>query len=215
MQEVVEACSKRFGDRLLFLGTGQTALSGTPALQRLQGRFTVNVELSDTDVETVTRRVVLAKRSDRINDVKATLDGNAGELDRHLVGTKIGPRSEDKSVLVEDYPLLPVRRRFWEHALRAVDRAGTAGQLRTQLRIVYDAIRRTADDPLGTVVPADFLFEEISATLLQSGVLLREVNETIASQDDGSPDGRLKSRLCALVFLIRKLPREAGIDIGV
>ena len=215
VQEVVESCSKRFGDRLLFLGTGQTALSGTPALQRLQGRFTVNVELSDTDVETVTRRVVLAKRPDRVNDVKSTMDGNAGELDRHLVGTKIGPRSEDKSVLVEDYPLLPVRRRFWEHALRAVDRAGTAGQLRTQLRIVYDAIRRTADDPVGTVVPADFLFEEISANLLQSGVLLREVNETIVEQDDGTPDGHLKSRLCALVFLIRKLPREAGVDIGV
>ena len=215
VQEAVETCSKKFGDRLLFLGTGQTALSGTPALQRLQGRFTVNVELSDADVETVTRRVVLAKRSDRLNEVKAALEGNAGELDRHLAGTGIGPRSEDKSILVEDYPLLPVRRRFWEHALRAVDRAGTAGQLRTQLRIVYDAIRCTANEPLGTVVPADFLFDEISANLLQSGVLLREVNETIAKQDDGSPDGRLKSRLCALVFLIRKLPREAGIDIGV
>ena len=215
VQEVVEACSKRFGDRLLFLGTGQTALSGTPALQRLQGRFTVNVELSDNDVETVTRRVVLAKRPDRVNDVKSTLESNAGELDRHLVGTKIGPRSEDKSILVEDYPLLPVRRRFWEHTLRAVDRAGTAGQLRTQLRIVYDAIRRTAEEPVGTVVPADFLFEEISANLLQSGVLLREVNETIIAQDDGTPDGQLKSRLCALVFLIRKLPREAGVDIGV
>ena len=215
VQEVVEACSKRFGDRLLFLGTGQTALSGTKGLPRLQGRFTVNVELSDTDVETVTRRVVLAKRPDRVNDIRVTLDGNAGELARHLVGTKIGPRSEDKSVLVDDYPLLPVRRRFWEHALRAVDRAGTAGQLRTQLRIVYDAIRRTADDPLGTVVPADFLFEEISANLLQSGVLLRELNQTIAGQDDGSPEGHLKSRLCALIFLIRKLPRDAGIDIGV
>lgn len=215
VQEVVEACSKRFGDRLLFLGTGQTALSGTPALQRLQGRFTVNVELSDHDVEKVTRRVVLAKRPDRVNDVKSSLDANSGELDRHLVGTKIGPRTEDKSVHVEDYPLLPVRRRFWEHTLRAVDRAGTAGQLRTQLRIVYDAIRHTADDLVGTVVPADFLFEEISANLLQSGVLLREVNETIVEQDDGTPGGRLKSRLCALVFLIRKLPREAGVDIGV
>lgn len=215
VQEVVEACSKRFGDRVLFLGTGQTALSGTPALQRLQGRFTVNVELSDNDVETVTRRVVLAKRPDRVNDIKSTLEANTGELDRHLVGTKIGPRSEDKLILVEDYPLLPVRRRFWEHTLRAVDRAGTAGQLRTQLRIVYDAIRRTAEDPIGTVVPADFLFEEISANLLQSGVLLREVNETIIEQDDGTPDGHLKSRLCALVFLIRKLPREAGVDIGV
>ena len=215
VQEAVEACSKKFGGRLLLIGTGQTALSGTPALQRLQGRFTVNVELSDNDVETVTRRVVLAKRPDRVSDIESVLESNAGELDRQLVGTKIGPRSEDKAILAADYPLLPVRRRFWEHTLRAVDRAGTAGQLRTQLRIVYDAVRGTADEPVGTVVPADFLFEEISANLQQSGVLLREVNETIASQDNGTPDGRLKSRLCALVFLIRKLPREAGVDIGV
>ena len=216
VQEIVEACSKRFGDRLLFVGTGQTALSGTPALHRLQGRFTVNVELSDHDVETVIRRVVLAKRPDRVNDVQSSLDASAGEIDRHLTGTRIAPCNEDKSILVDDYPLLPVRRRFWEHTLRAVDRAGMAGQLRTQLRIVYDAIRRTADNQVGTVVAADFLFDEISANLLQSGVLLREIHEAIVKQrEDGTPDGALKSRLCALVFLIRKLPREAGIDIGV
>ncbi len=215
VQEVVEACSKRFGSRLLFVGTGQTALSGMPALQRLQGRFTVNVELSDSDVETVTRRVVLAKRADKIGEVEKKLGENAGEIDRHLKETRIGPRSEDRAVLVEDYPLLPVRRRFWEYALRAVDKAGTTGQLRTQLRIVYDAIRKTADAPLGTVVPADFLFEEISPNLLQTGVLLREIDEIIRGQDNGTEDGRLKSRICALVFFIRKLPREAAVDIGV
>ena len=216
VQEVVEACSKRFGDRVLFVGTGQTALSGTAALHRLQGRFAVNVELSDQDVETVIRRVVLAKRSDRLSGIRATLDASAGEVDRHLIGSRIAPRTEDKAILADDYPLLPVRRRFWEHALRAVDRAGTAGQLRTQLRVVYDAIRRTADDPLGTVVPADFLFEELETSLQHSGVLLREIHETIVRlRTDGTPDGPLKSRLCALVFLIRKLPREAGSDIGV
>ena len=215
VQDLVEACSKRFGDRLLFVGTGQTALSGTAALQRLQGRFTVNVELSDQDVETVIRRIVLAKRQDRVNDIQATLEANTGEIDRHLVGSRIGPRMEDKTVLIEDYPLLPVRRRFWEHTLRAVDRAGMAGQLRTQLRMVYDAIRRTADEPVGTVVPADFLFDEQSADLLQSGVLLREVYETIVTLRNGTPHGELKSRLCALVYLIRQLPREAGADIGV
>ena len=216
VQEIVEACSKRFGDRLLFVGTGQTALSGTPALQRLQGRFTVNVELSDHDVETVIRRVVLAKRPDRVSDVQTSLDASAGEIDRHLAGTRIAPRGEDKPILVDDYPLLPVRRRFWEHTLRAVDRAGMAGQLRTQLRIVYDAIRRTADDAVGTVVPGDFLFDEISASLLQSGVLLRELHEAIVElRRDGAPEGELKSRICALVFLIRKLPREDGSDIGV
>ena len=127
VQEIVESCSKRFGDRLLFVGTGQTALSGTPALQRLQGRFTVNVELSDQDVETVTRRVVLAKRADKVGDLQSILEANSGEIDRHLAGARIAPRGEDHSILVEDYPLLPVRRRFWEHTLRAVDKAGTSG----------------------------------------------------------------------------------------
>lgn len=216
VQEVVESCSKRFGDRLLFVGTGQTALSGVPALQRLQGRFAVNVELSDQDVETVTRRVVLAKRPDRTDELKSMLDANMGEIDRHLTGARIAPRGEDRSILVADYPLLPARRRFWEHTLRAVDKAGTAGQLRTQLRIVFEAIRHTADAPLGTVAPADFLFEQISQDLLQTGVLLREIHETIVEQRaDREADGELKSRLCALVFLIRKLPREAGSDIGV
>ncbi|MDE0190817.1 MAG: BREX system P-loop protein BrxC [Gammaproteobacteria bacterium] len=216
VQEVVETCSKQFADRVLFVGTGQTALTGTAALQRLQGRFTVNVELSDNDVETVIRRVVLAKRPDRTDDIQATLDGSSGEVDRHLRDTAICTRTEDKAILVDDYPLLPVRRRFWEHTLRTVDRQGTAGQLRTQLRIVYDAILHTADDPLGTVVAADFLFDELEGNLLQSGVLLREIYETIVTlRKDGTADGLLKSRLCALVFLIRKLPRDAGVDIGV
>jgi hypothetical protein len=215
VQEVVEACSKRFGSSLLFVGTGQTALSGTPALQRLQGRFTVNVELSDQDVETVTRRVVLAKRADRIGNIEKCLEDNGGEINRQLKESKIGYRSEDQAILVDDYPLLPVRRRFWENTLRAVDKAGTAGQLRTQLRIVYDAIRQTADLPVGTVVAADFLFDEISPNLLQTGVLLREIDEIIRRQDDGTENGRLKSRVCALVFVIRKLPREAAVDIGV
>ena len=215
VQEVVEACSKRFGARLMFVGTGQTALSGMPALQRLQGRFTVNVELSDNDVETVTRRVVLAKKADKVAAIEKKLESNAGEINRQLKESSIGSRTEDRSVLVDDYPLLPVRRRFWEKTLRAVDKAGTAGQLRTQLRIVYDAVHKTADAPLGTVVPADFLFDEISPNLLQTGVLLKELDEIIRKQDDGTEDGRLKMRVCSLIFLIRKLPREVGSDSGV
>ena len=101
VQEVVETCSKQFADRVLFVGTGQTALTGTAALQRLQGRFTVNVELSDNDVETVIRRVVLAKRPDRTDEIQATLDGSSGEVDRHLRDTAICARTEDKAILVD------------------------------------------------------------------------------------------------------------------
>ena len=125
------------------------------------------------------------------------------------------PALEDRDIIVDDYPLLPVRRRFWEHVLRAVDVPGTASQLRTQLKIVHEAVRQTAEAPLGTVVPADFIFGQLHPDLLRSGMLLREIDETIRNLDDRTNDGRLAQRLCGLIFLIRKLPREAVADIGV
>ena len=87
--------------------------------------------------------------------------------------------------------------------------------LRTQLRIIHDALRELAQAPLRTVVPADYIFEQLQPGLLQQGVLLKELDETIRRLDDGTADGRLARRLCGLIFLIRKLPREAGADKGV
>ncbi len=216
VQEVAEALCKQLDSRVLLVGSGQTALAGSlPNLQRLRGRFTIPVELSDADVETVTRRVVLAKKADKCKLVQERLDSYAGEIDRQLAGTTLAARSEDREFLVIDYPLLPVRRRFWEQVLRAVDVPGTTAQLRTQLRIVYEAARETAEEPLGFVVPADFIFGQLQPDLVRTGVLLREIDETIRKLDDGSEDGLLARRLCSLIFLIRKLPQTTGGDSGV
>ena len=217
VQEVAEALCKQLDSRVLLIGAGQTALAGNvPLLQRLTGRFTIPVELSDSDVETVTRRVVLAKKADKRKAIEDTLDAHAGEIDRQLAGTRIAACAEDRDIIVDDYPLLPVRRRFWEHVLRAVDVPGTASQLRTQLKIVHEAVRQTAEDDLGTVVPADFIFEQLQpGPARKTGILLREIDETIRNLDDETDDGRLAQRLCGLIFLIRKLPREAVADIGV
>ncbi|MBI4584108.1 MAG: BREX system P-loop protein BrxC [Planctomycetes bacterium] len=213
--EVAEALTKQLDSRLLLVGAGQTALSSTPLLQKLRDRFTIPVELSDADVESVIRRVLLAKRPDRVDAIRKCLETHSGEIDRQLAGSAIGPRAEDRDVLVDDYPLLPVRRRFWERVFRAVDVSGTHSQVRTQLRIVHEALQQLSEKPLGAVVPADFMFEQIQPGILQQGVLLREIDETIRRLDDGTADGLLKKRLCGLIFLIRKLPREKGADAGV
>jgi len=216
VQDLAECLCKQLDSRVLVIGAGQTALAGNvPLLQRLTGRFTISVELSDADVETVTRRVVLAKKADKKKSIEDTLNAHAGEIDRQLAGTRIGACAEDRDIIVDDYPLLPVRRRFWEYVLRAVDVPGTASQLRTQLKIVHEAVRQTAEASLGTVVPADFIFGQLHPDLLRSGILLREIDETIRNLDDKTDDGRLAQRLCGLIFLIRKLPREAVADIGV
>ena len=216
VQEAAEACCKRFGSSVLIIGTGQSAMASTPQLLKLKGRFPIEVQLSDADVDTVVRQIVLRKRTDRMNAVRDVLDKHNGEISKHLAGTHIGPRPEDKDVLVSDYPLLPVRRRFWEHALRAVDVGGTTVQLRNQLRVVYEAVRSTAADPLGTEIPADFLYFQLAPTLLQTSVLPREVHELVGRlQQSPEPDAPLKARLVALVFLIGKLPPRGAPSLRV
>jgi hypothetical protein len=216
VMEIAEAICKQLNSRVLIIGAGQTALAGSvPLMQRLRPRFTIPVELSDSDVETVTRRVVLAKKADKRKAIENTINAHAGEIDRQLSGTRIGTRTEDRAIIVDDYPLLPVRRRFWEHTLRAIDIPGTSSQVRTQLRIVYDAVKEMAEKPLGSVMPADFIFDQLQPDLLRTGVLLREIDETVRNLDDGTSEGKLAKRICGLVFLIRKLPREEVADIGV
>lgn len=216
LQTVVEACSSRFGGNLLFVGTGQSALQALPQLSKLQERFTIKVQLSDTDVEQVVREVVLRKRPDRTADLQHVLDSASGEIDRHLAGTAIAPRPEDADDLLSDYPLLPVRRRFWERVLRAVDTAGTTGQLRTQLRIVHEATRDVAREPLGTVVAGDVVYDQLKQHMLQTGVLLRETHNFVEEQRaDGTPDGELRAKLCAAIFLIGKLPTEGVSNAGM
>lgn len=214
VQDAVEACSARFGGDVMFVAAGQMALQATPQLQKLKGRFTVQVALEDTDVQKVIREVVLQKRPDKAPRVQAVLDANRGEIDRQLAGSKIGPTGGDGPNLTPDYPLLPARRRFWEAVLRAVDTGGI-GQLRTQLRIVHETTQAVAERPLGTVIPADAIYEQLQPDMLQNGTLLREVATTIATQDDQTPDGALRSRLCAAVFLIGKLPTEGIAAAGL
>lgn len=214
--EIAETLCKQMDSRVMLVGAGQSALGAeTKTFGRLRDRFTISVELSDEDVETVTRRVLLAKRPDKVDALRKSLESFAGEIDRQLKSTGIASTSADRDILIDDYPILPVRRRFWEHVLRAVDPSGASAMLRAQLRIIHDSLRDFADKPLGTVVPADFIFDQLQPGMVQQGVLLRELDERIRKFDAQTPEGKLSRRLCGLIFLIRRLPREGGADIGV
>ncbi|MGB5133662.1 MAG: BREX system P-loop protein BrxC [Prochlorococcaceae cyanobacterium] len=214
--ELAEALQTELDSRVMLVASGQSALSSeTPQLQKLKDRFRVTVQLSDTDVETVIRKVILQKRADAQADVQQVLETNAGEVSKQLEGSLIKERTEDRQVAVADYPLLPTRRRFWEECFRSVDVAGTNSQLRSQLRIIFDAVKDIAEEDLGRVITGDVLFQAMGPDLVNSGVLLNELNNRIAGLDDGSEEGRLKQSLCGLAFLISRLPREQGADKGI
>ena len=149
-----------------------------------------------------------AAKIEQIEGILIRLEAEAAELNRVALELGDDPAAghdgrpvRDPALLaatLEAYRPMLARDRFplvvLAVALRAADVPGTTAQLRTQLRIVYDAIRDIADKPLGTVVPTDFIFEQLQPDLLRTGILLREIDETIRKFDDGSHDGKVAKR---------------------
>ena len=201
--EIAETLAKEFDSRVMLVGAGQSALQGTsqsnPQLVRLLDRFTIRVQLDDNDVETVTRKVLLRKRSDARPLIERCLDENDGAISRQLAETKIAVRASDRSIRVDDYPLLPVRRRFWDVCFRAADfRARKANCVRS-CAFFTTRSPRMPNKPLGAVVPADVLYEALKAALVQSGALPRDAYDRIEPLDKSmAPTVFLAKRLAGL-----------------
>ena len=143
IQTMAERLASRFDGRVLLVATGQQALSDVQDLQKLLDRFPVQIALGEADVDAVIRKTVLRKNTSSEEPIRAMLNANAGEISRHLRGSRLAHTVQDDDEAVLDWPLLPSRRRVWEHILRELDRTGLGGTLRGQLRTTLDAARHT------------------------------------------------------------------------
>ena len=185
VQEVIESLSAGFHGRVLVIATGQSALNSTPVLSKLLGRFPVQVQLSDSDVEEVLRETVLKKKASAgkpLGDLFSPA-GCLGEIAAHLHGSAFAHRRDDENLLAPSYPLLPTRQRLWERVLATTDSTGTGVQLRSQLRLAFDAVRKSKDAPVGHIVGGDFIYDEIRMRLRQSSQISAETANAIDRLD--------------------------------
>jgi hypothetical protein len=70
----------------------------------------VRINLGEADMDSVIRKTVLRNSSQGADQVRAMLDSRAGEISRHLRGSRFAHRAEDTNDAVLDWPLLPSRR---------------------------------------------------------------------------------------------------------
>ncbi len=208
IQNLAQDVCSNFDGKLLLIGTGQNALAETPQLQPLQARFSVKVLLSDTDVETVTRKTILEKKPTVVATIDKKIESSMGEISRTLEGTTFGYTTEDRKTAVADYPLIPPIRKFWKKILQVIDVAGTTGQLRSQIRVVNDCVKVLANKDLGHIIPGDFIFEQKQRDLLQSALLLQETNNLIEERKAKGGDSLLEGRILSVVFLMEQLPKD-------
>ena len=218
VQEVIESLSKGFNGSVLIIATGQSALTGTPVLSKLLGRFPVQVQLSDSDVEEVLRETVLKKKASASKPLTNLFSpsGCLGEIAAHLHGSAFAHRREDESLLGPSYPLLPTRQRLWERVLATTDATGTGVQLRSQLRLAFDAVRKSKDAPLGHIVGGDFIYDEIRMRLRQSSQISAETANAIDKLDGAKDErSRLKARALKAVFLLTRITSNSAQDTGL
>jgi len=214
VQLLAEDLCSRFDGKFLLVGTGQNALTDTPILQKLFARFRVSVQLTNTDIQTVIRKTILDKKPTAITPLNAKLDASSGEIARNLEGTVFGYLTEDKNTLVADYPLLPSTRKFWYKVLQVVDVAGTSGQLRNQLRLIDDSLKTIAEKEIGQIVPADFIFTQTRADLIQAGLLLNDTSNLIQGKKAQGGDAEVEGRILSAVFLLDQITSNAS-DTGL
>lgn len=160
-------------------------------------------------------RALLWLPNEGIEDaVRAALKQKQRDLERelrdltvasHLHGILFAHRREDEALLQPSYPLLPTRQRLGERVLTTTDASGTGMQLRSQLRLAFDAVRKSKYAPLGHIVGGDFIYDEIRMRLRQSSQISSETANAI-DQLDGAADAARAGINSAIVFAHVALP---------
>ena len=185
-------------------------------MQKLTDRFAVQVALSDKDVETVVRQVVLRKRPEHVPTLKSALDAVSGEIDKHLGGTQLAPKAADKPDLV---PTTRCCRPVGDSG--SLHFAPSTGPARRGCS-ARSSGSCTKPRPVSPISPSVMSLAATSSTrnshpgMLQSGVVLKEIDELIRGLRTGGEDGELKSRICSLIFLISQIPpRTIGGETGL
>ena len=169
---------------------------------------------SDTDVEQVTREIVLKKNPAQEPKLKGLLDTHSGEIERHLSASKIASMPVTAVCWCRIIPCCPFADDSGSGSCARLTRRVRARQLRTQLWIVHDAVEKTADLDLGHVVDAAFIYDHIKSRVIQSGVSFRRSPRRSPSRTH-EEDGELRFQLCALIFLIGRLPHGGPNDAGI
>jgi hypothetical protein len=140
-------------------------------------------------------------------------NGCLGEVSAHLRQSSFEHRREDEAVLSAAYPILPTRQRLWERVLGSTDTTGTGVQLRSQLRLAFEAVKKTSAADLGHIVGGDFIYDEIRQRLRQSNQISSEIADSI---DTFERDGHhLKARALRAVYLLSRVISSSAADTGL
>jgi hypothetical protein len=177
IRSLVELFASKGGGRLWLIATSQERLSDVIAnspdvatdqqaqemLQRLEARFPVNIHLESGEVGTVIEHRILKKRPVARPALERVWDQNRGQLAD--IGESPGielnanyPRME-RDYFIRDYPFLPYQLPAAAEIFGNMRSVKVSQGARSMLRVALDALRSVADEPVGTIIGWDQVFD--------------------------------------------------------
>ncbi len=186
-------------------------------LAKVQDRFPIRVDLSPTDIREIVVKRVLAKKPECVADIQALFEKTEGALKTHAALERTHRRQEfEPGSFTDFHPYLPhhidtlsidvvsgIRRQ------PGADRT-IGGATRTIIKQAYEMLvndrTRLADQPIGTLVTLDKLFE------LLEGSLSAEIRKDVDDVGKKFPDDKWSVKVMkavALMSFVSDLPRTA------
>jgi len=186
-------------------------------LAKVQDRFPIRVDLSPTDIREIVVKRVLAKKAECLADLRTLFEKTEGALKTHAALERTHRRQEFEADSFTDFhPYLPHHVdslsidivsgiRLQPGADRTI-----GGATRTIIKQAYEMLvndrTRLADQPVGTLVTLDKVFELLEASL--STEIRKDVDDVGKKFADDSWCVRVMKAVALLSF-VKDLPRTA------
>lgn len=195
LNSIAEMIGNKGKGKVWLIVTGQQDLERVvdrtnfqPALVgRLNARFELKPHLISDEINKVVAERLLRKhpsKEDAIREVFRRNDGPLAQLADLKATRNLGSITEE--TFVQTYPFLPHQVRLAQDIFEALSGFRISGGVRSMISVVMEALREIADEPVGTIVSFDQIFDAVENDLLSQEYLgaagvrsIREADERL------------------------------------
>lgn len=178
-----------------------------PALVgRLNARFELKPHLISDEINKVVSERLLKKHPSEeeiLRQLYRTHDGAIAQLADLKASRRLADVDED--AFVSCYPLLPTQIQLAQEIFEELSGFRLSGGVRSMIAVVMESLQEVADEPVGTIVSFDQIFDAVESDLLSQQYLGASGVKAIRDADERVPGTPIApARVLEVLWLIDK-----------
>jgi hypothetical protein len=195
LQQIVQNLTSETDKKVFTVCTSQETQEN---IGKIIDRFPIQISLSSTDPQYITKKRILEKKAAGIEAIGAEYDANKNAVEQQFqMPSSVYSAYADKDDFIDYYPFIPYQLTLIEKVFNAFQEIGylkktVAGNERSIIRITHDVGVQTEHQPVGPFISFDQFYPMFAAQLIFSGNNAIKNANTVAEKFEGQ-------RFCASV----------------